>query len=134
MWNKTAGLGMEKDFLRTLLQNLKLIAGRGTFTKSNGKRNYLAKELGSRRITANVVAPGAIETDFCGGMVRDNHEINKRVAGISQIYRRVRQAAVPELSVTPVPLPGKKLTLSVTRSISTLPLITKLLYVPGTGA
>jgi NAD(P)-dependent dehydrogenase (short-subunit alcohol dehydrogenase family) len=30
---------------------------------------YLAKELGPRRITANVVAPGAIQTDFSGGMV-----------------------------------------------------------------
>jgi NAD(P)-dependent dehydrogenase (short-subunit alcohol dehydrogenase family) len=38
---------------------------------------YLAKELGPRRITANVVAPGAIQTDFSGGMVRDNPEVNK---------------------------------------------------------
>src|SRR5215472_6385091 len=41
---------------------------------------YLAKELGPRRITTNTVAPGAIQTDFSGGMVRDNPEINKRVA------------------------------------------------------
>ena len=33
---------------------------------------YLAKELGPRGITANVVAPRAIQTDFSGGMVRDN--------------------------------------------------------------
>ena len=41
---------------------------------------YLAKELGPRRITANVLAPGAIETDFGGGMVRDNAAVNKMVA------------------------------------------------------
>lgn len=41
---------------------------------------YLAKELGSRQITVNVVAPGAIETDFGGGAVRDNPEINKFIA------------------------------------------------------
>jgi NAD(P)-dependent dehydrogenase (short-subunit alcohol dehydrogenase family) len=41
---------------------------------------YMAKELGSRQIAVNVVAPGAIETDFGGGAVRDNPEINKYFA------------------------------------------------------
>ncbi len=41
---------------------------------------YMAVELGGRRITANVVAPGAIATDFSGGMVRDNPQVNKAVA------------------------------------------------------
>ena len=41
---------------------------------------YMAVELGPRRITVNVVAPGAIATDFAGGMVRDNAEVNKQVA------------------------------------------------------
>ncbi|RYY54468.1 MAG: SDR family oxidoreductase [Chitinophagaceae bacterium] len=48
---------------------------------------YLAKELGARQIRANVVAPGAIETDFGGGRVRDNAEINKMVAGITALGR-----------------------------------------------
>jgi NAD(P)-dependent dehydrogenase (short-subunit alcohol dehydrogenase family) len=48
---------------------------------------YQAKELGSRKITANVVAPGAIETDFSGGMVRDNEQINKQIAGLTALGR-----------------------------------------------
>ncbi|PWW19412.1 MULTISPECIES: SDR family NAD(P)-dependent oxidoreductase [unclassified Chryseobacterium] len=48
---------------------------------------YMAKELGSRKIKANVVAPGAIETDFGGGRVRDNEEINAMVAGVTALGR-----------------------------------------------
>ncbi len=48
---------------------------------------YMAKELGSRKIKANVVAPGAIETDFGGGRVRDNEEINAMVAGATALGR-----------------------------------------------
>jgi NAD(P)-dependent dehydrogenase (short-subunit alcohol dehydrogenase family) len=48
---------------------------------------YLAKELGARGITVNTVAPGAIETDFGGGAVRDNPEINKSLANITALGR-----------------------------------------------
>jgi NAD(P)-dependent dehydrogenase (short-subunit alcohol dehydrogenase family) len=48
---------------------------------------YMAKELGARKITANVVAPGAIATDFSGGMVRDNPEVNKMVASMTALGR-----------------------------------------------
>lgn len=48
---------------------------------------YLAKELGPRRIAVNVVAPGAIATDFSGGMVRDNPDLNKRVSDMTALGR-----------------------------------------------
>ncbi len=48
---------------------------------------YLAKELGPRGIAVNTVAPGAIETDFSGGMVRDTPEINRRVADMTALGR-----------------------------------------------
>ncbi|MDQ0346419.1 SDR family NAD(P)-dependent oxidoreductase [Ancylobacter vacuolatus] len=49
--------------------------------------HYMAKELGARGIAVNTVAPGAIETDFGGGAVRDNPEINKHLAGITALGR-----------------------------------------------
>lgn len=42
---------------------------------------YQAKELGARGIRVNVLAPGAIETDFGGGVVRDNDDLNQMIAG-----------------------------------------------------
>jgi len=48
---------------------------------------YLAKELGPRGITANVVAPGAVQTDFSGGMVRDNPQVNKQVSEMTALGR-----------------------------------------------
>ena len=48
---------------------------------------YQAKELGERKIRANVVAPGAIETDFGGGVVRDNEQLNKNLASITALGR-----------------------------------------------
>ena len=48
---------------------------------------YMAKELGSRGITANVVAPGAIETDFLGGAVRDTPEYNEAFANMIALGR-----------------------------------------------
>ena len=48
---------------------------------------YMAVELGPRRIAVNVVAPGAIATDFSGGMVRDNPMVNAAVAGNTALGR-----------------------------------------------
>lgn len=41
---------------------------------------YQAKELGGRQIRVNVVAPGAIETDFGGGSIRDIAAVNSAIA------------------------------------------------------
>lgn len=48
---------------------------------------YMAKELGARKIAVNVVAPGAIETDFGGGAVRDNSELNQYLASQTALGR-----------------------------------------------
>ncbi|MDE1894294.1 MAG: SDR family oxidoreductase [Xanthomonadaceae bacterium] len=53
---------------------------------------YQAKELGVRGIAVNVVAPGAIETDFGGGVVRDNPQMNQGVAAMTALGR----AGVPD--------------------------------------
>ncbi|MGC2459747.1 MAG: SDR family oxidoreductase [Steroidobacteraceae bacterium] len=48
---------------------------------------YLAKELGARGIAVNTLAPGAIATDFGGGVVRDNPEINRYIASQTALGR-----------------------------------------------
>ncbi|HEX8268322.1 MAG TPA: SDR family oxidoreductase [Flavobacterium sp.] len=48
---------------------------------------YMAKELGNRQIRVNTVAPGAIETDFGGGAVRDNAEMNAMIASGTALGR-----------------------------------------------
>jgi len=48
---------------------------------------YQAKELGARGIGVNIIAPGAIETDFGGGLVRDNAEVNQQIASNTALGR-----------------------------------------------
>jgi NAD(P)-dependent dehydrogenase (short-subunit alcohol dehydrogenase family) len=65
--------------------------GSGAYASMKGAvevlTRYLSQELGARGIAVNTVAPGAIATDFSGGMVRDNPELNKRVAGMTALGR-----------------------------------------------
>jgi NAD(P)-dependent dehydrogenase (short-subunit alcohol dehydrogenase family) len=67
------------------------VPGSGAYASMKGAievlTRYLAKELGARGIAVNTVAPGAIATDFSGGMVRDNPEVNKRVADMTALGR-----------------------------------------------
>lgn len=48
---------------------------------------YLAKELGVRNISVNTIAPGAVETDFGGGMVRDTPEVNQMMSEATAMGR-----------------------------------------------
>jgi len=67
------------------------IPGCGVYAAMKGAvevlSRYLAKELGPRGIAVNVVAPGAIETDFSGGVVRDNAEMNAQLAAQTALGR-----------------------------------------------
>jgi NAD(P)-dependent dehydrogenase (short-subunit alcohol dehydrogenase family) len=48
---------------------------------------YQAQELGSRKIRVNTIAPGAIATDFGGGAVRDNKDLNAMIANSTALGR-----------------------------------------------
>ncbi len=67
------------------------LPGYGAYASMKGAievlTRYLAKELGARGIAVNVVAPGAIETDFNGGQVRDNAQINRHIAAQTALGR-----------------------------------------------
>lgn len=65
--------------------------GSGTYAAMKGAMEvltrYQAKELGVRGISVNIIAPGAIETDFGGGRVRDNAELNQLLASQTALGR-----------------------------------------------
>ena len=67
------------------------IPGSSTYAAMKGAMEvltrYQAKELGARGITSNIIAPGAIETDFGGGRVRDNAQMNQFVASQTALGR-----------------------------------------------
>lgn len=65
--------------------------GSGTYAAMKGAMEvltrYQAKELGVRGISVNIIAPGAIETDFGGGRVRDNAKLNQLLASQTALGR-----------------------------------------------
>lgn len=66
-------------------------AGSGTYASMKAAietlTRYLAQELGSRGIRANVVAPGAIATDFSGGRLRDTPAIQEHLKAVTALGR-----------------------------------------------
>ena len=48
---------------------------------------YLAKELGAKGITANVVAPGPVETDFNNAAIRNNPQLKGILGSLSPLGR-----------------------------------------------
>ncbi len=48
---------------------------------------YLAKDLGSRGIRVNTIAPGAVATDFSGGLLRDNEQVQKHIVSLTPLGR-----------------------------------------------
>ena len=67
------------------------LPGSGTYAAMKGAMEvltrYQAKELGERRIRVNILAPGAIETDFGGGRVRDTKDLNAHIASVTALGR-----------------------------------------------
>lgn len=63
------------------------LAGYGAYAMMKGAievfTRYLAQELGPRNISVNSIAPGGIETDFGGGAVRDNKDVNDFIASVT---------------------------------------------------
>ncbi|WP_144735719.1 SDR family NAD(P)-dependent oxidoreductase [Acinetobacter oleivorans] len=71
-------LNVSSGFVRFTLQGYSIYAA--VKAAIEVLTRYMALELGSRQIRVNAIAPGAIETDFGGGVVRDNEDVNAYVA------------------------------------------------------
>ena len=88
--NQSSGLLCQNLILTRRISGLAM-AGSSAYGAVKGAvevfTRCLAKELGPRKITANVVAPGPIQTDFSGGMVRDNPEVNKQISNMTALGR-----------------------------------------------
>lgn len=90
-----AAIGLMDEDSRVLFVSSGLarfaLSGYGAYAAMKGAvevlGRYAAKELGERGIRVNTIAPGAIETDFGGGAVRDNAEVNAIVSSMTALGR-----------------------------------------------
>jgi NAD(P)-dependent dehydrogenase (short-subunit alcohol dehydrogenase family) len=55
--------------------------------RASGERFASSQRRSARRIAVNTVAPGAVATDFSGGVVRDNPNVNKLVTEMTALGR-----------------------------------------------
>jgi NAD(P)-dependent dehydrogenase (short-subunit alcohol dehydrogenase family) len=78
-------INLSTGLTRITIPGVSVYAGVKAAIESSSR--ILAAELGPRRIRVNIVAPGAIQTDFSGGIVRDNPEVNKRVTAATALGR-----------------------------------------------
>lgn len=78
-------INLSSGLTRIIIPGSSVYAAMKTAVETQTK--YLAKELGNRKIRANVIAPGAIATDFGGGKVRDNQEYNDMISSATALGR-----------------------------------------------
>jgi NAD(P)-dependent dehydrogenase (short-subunit alcohol dehydrogenase family) len=67
------------------------VAGSSVYASMKGAieilTHYLAKELGTRGIRANTIAPGAVMTDFGGGHLRNDEQLQKFISSVTALGR-----------------------------------------------
>ncbi|WP_168880033.1 SDR family NAD(P)-dependent oxidoreductase [Rhizobium sp. P28RR-XV] len=78
-------LNVSSGFVRITMAGYGLYAAAKAAIQTLTK--FMAVELGARQIRVNTIAPGAIATDFGGGVVRDDANVNAYVAGTIALGR-----------------------------------------------
>jgi NAD(P)-dependent dehydrogenase (short-subunit alcohol dehydrogenase family) len=78
-------LNVSSGFVRVTMAGYGLYAAAKAAIQTLTK--FMAVELGARQIRVNAIAPGAIATDFGGGVVRDDENVNAFVAGTIALGR-----------------------------------------------
>jgi NAD(P)-dependent dehydrogenase (short-subunit alcohol dehydrogenase family) len=90
---RLSGLLAEGGSIVNLSSGLTRFTGPGRIVYASVKgavevmTRYMAEELGRRQITVNTIAPGAVATNFSGGMLRDNPELQEHIASLTALGR-----------------------------------------------